>query len=185
MGSKGIVRPPPACGAAAGRHRRHHRVSLTPLPAGTALRKSSCPEILQTMGLRAFGRWSWRFRAAAVPPAATFRSCARIQSHIRLRMRTGGGVRRGGDMTVAVMGCVVNGRREQAANIGISLPAPASAGGAGVRGRREDPSPSRASASPRVPGTRRAVRGRRYARSVTHERARRTQVQALRGAPRR
>jgi len=102
------------------------RVSLTPDPGGDRTQEVIvAQEILQTMGLRAFARWSWRVRAAAVTTSSYFQElAARIQSHIRLRMphwrREYAGVE---DMTVAVMGCVVNGPGESKhANIGISLP---------------------------------------------------------------
>lgn len=102
------------------------RISLTPEPGGDRSREVIvAQEILQTMGLRAF-----------VPLVAACPGCGRttstyfqelaesIQSYVRNQMvvwRTQyDGVE---NMTLAVMGCVVNGPGESKhANIGISLP---------------------------------------------------------------
>ncbi len=87
------------------------RVSLTPEPNGDRTNEVIvAQEILQTMGLRSF------------TPMVV--ACPGCESHIRHRMpqwrREYEGVE---DMTVAVMGCVVNGPGESKhANIGISLP---------------------------------------------------------------
>jgi (E)-4-hydroxy-3-methylbut-2-enyl-diphosphate synthase len=70
----------------------------------------------------------------------------KIQSYLRAQMPRGASTIRRRDMTVAVMGCVVNGPGEsKMANIGISLPARGAAGGARVRRRSRRPSRSRAS----------------------------------------
>ncbi len=102
------------------------RASLTPAPGGDRTKEVIvCQEILQTMGLRAF-----------MPMVAACPGCGRttssyfqelgqnIQSHIRHTMpqwrKQYVGVE---NLTVAVMGCVVNGPGEsKQANIGISLP---------------------------------------------------------------
>ena len=101
------------------------RVSLTPEPGGDRTQEVIvAQEILQTMGLRSF------LPLVACPgcgrtTSTVFQELAqRIQTHIRHRMpqwrREYDGVE---DMTVAVMGCVVNGPGESKhANIGISLP---------------------------------------------------------------
>lgn len=102
------------------------RISLTPEPGGDRSREVIvAQEILQTMGLRAF-----------VPLVAACPGCGRttstyfqelaesIQSYVREQMISWreqyDGVE---NMTLAVMGCVVNGPGESKhANIGISLP---------------------------------------------------------------
>jgi (E)-4-hydroxy-3-methylbut-2-enyl-diphosphate synthase len=102
------------------------RISLTPEPGGDRTREVIvAQEILQTMGLRAF-----------VPLVASCPGCGRttstyfqelaesIQSYVREQMliwrEQYDGVE---NMSLAVMGCVVNGPGESKhANIGISLP---------------------------------------------------------------
>src|SRR6202000_1798361 len=102
------------------------RVSLTPAPGGDRTQEVIvAQEILQTMGLRSFTPMVVACPACARAPRPHFQELAQgIQSHIRHRMpewrREYVGVE---DMTVAVMGCVVNGPGESKhANIGISLP---------------------------------------------------------------
>jgi len=102
------------------------RVSLTPDPGGDRTQEVIvAQEILQTMGLRAFAPLVVACPGCGRTTSSYFQElAARIQSHIRARMphwrREYAGVE---DMTVAVMGCVVNGPGESKhANIGISLP---------------------------------------------------------------
>jgi (E)-4-hydroxy-3-methylbut-2-enyl-diphosphate synthase len=102
------------------------RVSLTPDPGGDRTREVQvAQELLQTMGLRAFTPMVIACPGCGRTTSTYFQELAqRIQSHIRARMpewkRAHAGVE---DMTVAVMGCVVNGPGESKhANIGISLP---------------------------------------------------------------
>jgi (E)-4-hydroxy-3-methylbut-2-enyl-diphosphate synthase len=102
------------------------RVSLTPEPNGDRSQEVVvAQEILQTMGLRAFTPLVIACPGCGRTTSTFFQElAARIQSHIRTRMlqwrREYAGVE---DMTVAVMGCVVNGPGESKhANIGISLP---------------------------------------------------------------
>ncbi|HXN79544.1 MAG TPA: flavodoxin-dependent (E)-4-hydroxy-3-methylbut-2-enyl-diphosphate synthase [Steroidobacteraceae bacterium] len=102
------------------------RVSLTPAPGGDRSQEVIvAQEILQTMGLRAFAPLVVACPGCGRTTSTFFQELAqRIQSHIRARMphwrREYAGVE---DMTVAVMGCVVNGPGESKhANIGISLP---------------------------------------------------------------
>ncbi|TLY77797.1 MAG: 4-hydroxy-3-methylbut-2-en-1-yl diphosphate synthase, partial [Gammaproteobacteria bacterium] len=102
------------------------RVSLTPEPGGDRTREVIvAQEILQTMGLRAFTPLVVACPGCGRTTSSYFQELAQsIQSHIRTRMpqwrREYAGVE---DMTVAVMGCVVNGPGEsRLANIGISLP---------------------------------------------------------------
>ena len=102
------------------------RVSLTPEPAGDRRQEVRvAQEILQSLGLRAFLP-----RVVACPgcgrtTSSYFQELAkRIQDHVRDRMPSWRRDFAGAEnMTVAVMGCVVNGPGESKhANIGISLP---------------------------------------------------------------
>jgi len=102
------------------------RVSLTPEPGGDRTREVVvAQEILQTMGLRAFTPMVVACPGCGRTTSTYFQELAqKIQSHLRHRMpewrRRHPGVE---EMTVAVMGCVVNGPGESKhANIGISLP---------------------------------------------------------------
>jgi (E)-4-hydroxy-3-methylbut-2-enyl-diphosphate synthase len=102
------------------------RVSLTPDPGGDRTQEVIvAQEILQTMGLRAFTPMVVACPGCGRTTSTVFQELAQqIQSHLRARMpqwaREYTGVE---DMTVAVMGCVVNGPGESKhANIGISLP---------------------------------------------------------------
>ena len=102
------------------------RVSLTPEPGGDRTQEVIvAQEILQTMGLRSFTPMVTACPGCGRTTSTYFQELAqRIQSHIRHRMpewrRRFEGVE---DMSVAVMGCVVNGPGESKhANIGISLP---------------------------------------------------------------
>jgi len=102
------------------------RVSLTPSPGGDRTQEVIvAQEILQTMGLRSFTPLVIACPGCGRTTSTFFQELAqRIQSHIRHRMpewrREYEGVE---DMSVAVMGCVVNGPGESKhASIGISLP---------------------------------------------------------------
>jgi (E)-4-hydroxy-3-methylbut-2-enyl-diphosphate synthase len=102
------------------------RVSLTPQPGGDRTHEVIvAQEILQTMGLRSFTPMVVACPGCGRTTSTFFQELAQqIQSHIRHRMpewrREYDGVE---DMTVAVMGCVVNGPGESKhANVGISLP---------------------------------------------------------------
>ena len=102
------------------------RVSLTPSPGGDRTQEVIvAQEILQTMGLRAFTPLVIACPGCGRTTSTFFQELAQqIQGHIRARMpqwrREYAGVE---EMTVAVMGCVVNGPGESKhANLGISLP---------------------------------------------------------------
>jgi (E)-4-hydroxy-3-methylbut-2-enyl-diphosphate synthase len=102
------------------------RVSLTPEPNGDRTQEVIvAQEILQTMGLRAFMPMVVACPGCGRTTSTYFQELAqKIQTHIRHQMpewrKRYVGVE---DMTVAVMGCVVNGPGESKhANIGISLP---------------------------------------------------------------
>ncbi|MBS0365094.1 MAG: flavodoxin-dependent (E)-4-hydroxy-3-methylbut-2-enyl-diphosphate synthase [Proteobacteria bacterium] len=102
------------------------RVSLTPQPNGDRTQEVIvAQEILQTMGLRSFTPLVVACPGCGRTTSTFFQELAdRIQSHIRARMPVWRGEYAGvEEMTVAVMGCVVNGPGESKhANIGISLP---------------------------------------------------------------
>ena len=102
------------------------RVSLTPRPGGDRRDEvyAAC-EILQAMGLRSFAPSVTACPGCGRTTSSTFQELAeRIQDYVRDQIPEWK-VRYEGveEMTVAVMGCVVNGPGEsKAANIGISLP---------------------------------------------------------------
>jgi (E)-4-hydroxy-3-methylbut-2-enyl-diphosphate synthase len=102
------------------------RVSLTPEPGGSRTREVIvAQELLQTMGLRSFAPMVVACPGCGRTTSTFFQELAdRIQSWLRAQMpewqRACPGVE---SMTVAVMGCVVNGPGESKhANVGISLP---------------------------------------------------------------
>ena len=102
------------------------RVSLTPAPGGSRTEEVVvAQEILQTMGLRAFAPMVTACPGCGRTTSTVFQELAQsIQVHLREQMpewrKQYAGVE---NMTVAVMGCVVNGPGEsKLANIGISLP---------------------------------------------------------------
>ena len=102
------------------------RISLTPEPGGDRTREVIvAQEILQTMGLRSFTPMVIACPGCGRTTSTYFQELAQgIQSHVRHRMPEWRlqyeGVE---ELTVAVMGCVVNGPGESKhANIGISLP---------------------------------------------------------------
>ncbi|HEU4485258.1 MAG TPA: flavodoxin-dependent (E)-4-hydroxy-3-methylbut-2-enyl-diphosphate synthase [Povalibacter sp.] len=102
------------------------RVSLTPEPGGDRTQEVIvAQEILQTMGLRSFMPMVVACPGCGRTTSTYFQELAqKIQSHLRHQMpnwrKQYVGVE---EMTVAVMGCVVNGPGESKhANIGISLP---------------------------------------------------------------
>src|SRR5215217_3367233 len=102
------------------------RVSLTPRPGGDRRDEvyAAC-EILQALGVRAFAPSVTACPGCGRTTSSTFQELAeRVQGYIRERMpewkQRYDGVE---SLTLAVMGCVVNGPGEsKAANIGISLP---------------------------------------------------------------
>jgi (E)-4-hydroxy-3-methylbut-2-enyl-diphosphate synthase len=102
------------------------RISLTPEPNGSRAQEVIvAQEILQTMGLRAFTPMVVACPGCGRTTSTFFQELASgIQSYVRDQMPVWreqyDGVE---NMTVAVMGCVVNGPGESKhANIGISLP---------------------------------------------------------------
>jgi (E)-4-hydroxy-3-methylbut-2-enyl-diphosphate synthase len=102
------------------------RVSLTPRPGGDRREEvyAAC-ELLQALGLRAFSPSVTACPGCGRTTSSTFQELAeRTQEYIRERMPDWKTEYEGVEtMTLAVMGCVVNGPGEsKAANIGISLP---------------------------------------------------------------
>jgi (E)-4-hydroxy-3-methylbut-2-enyl-diphosphate synthase len=102
------------------------RISLTPEPNGDRTREVLvAQEILQTMGLRSFAPLVTACPGCGRTTSAFFQELAqRIQTYLRAEMPQWRNRYPGVEtMTVAVMGCVVNGPGEsKMANIGISLP---------------------------------------------------------------
>ena len=102
------------------------RVSLTPKPGGDRREEvyAAC-ELLQSLGLRTFAPSVTACPGCGRTTSSTFQELAEaVQGYIREQMpawkKTYEGVE---SLTLAVMGCVVNGPGEsKAANIGISLP---------------------------------------------------------------
>ena len=127
MGSKGIVASTAGMGILLQQGIGDTiRVSLTPEPGGDRTREVIvAQEILQTMGLRSFTPLVTACPGCGRTTSSFFRELANsIQSHLRENMPSWRkrfvGVE---DMSVAVMGCVVNGPGESRyANVGISLP---------------------------------------------------------------
>ncbi len=102
------------------------RVSLTPAPNGSRTEEIVvAQEILQTMGLRSFTPMVTACPGCGRTTSTVFQELAEhIQNYLRAQMPVWreqfSGVE---EMTVAVMGCIVNGPGEsKIANIGISLP---------------------------------------------------------------
>ncbi len=127
MGSKGIVASTAAMGILLQQGIGDTiRVSLTPEPGGDRTREVIvAQEILQTMGLRSFTPLVTACPGCGRTTSTFFQELANsIQSHLRESMPAWREAYTGvEDMSVAVMGCVVNGPGESKhANIGISLP---------------------------------------------------------------
>ena len=127
MGTKGIVWSASAMGVLL-----HEgigdtiRVSLTPRPGGDRREEvyAAC-ELLQALGLRSFSPSVTACPGCGRTTSSTFQELAeRTQDYIRSRMPEWKTRYEGVEtLTLAVMGCVVNGPGEsRAANIGISLP---------------------------------------------------------------
>jgi (E)-4-hydroxy-3-methylbut-2-enyl-diphosphate synthase len=102
------------------------RISLTPKPGGDRREEVyACCELLQALGLRAFSPSVTACPGCGRTTSSTFQELAeRTQDYIREMMPLWKTQYDGVEtMTLAVMGCIVNGPGEsKAANIGISLP---------------------------------------------------------------
>jgi (E)-4-hydroxy-3-methylbut-2-enyl-diphosphate synthase len=127
MGSKGIVSSTAAMGYLLQQGIGDTiRVSLTPEPGGDRAKEVVvAQEILQTIGLRSFTPLVTACPGCGRTTSTVFQELAEdIQAYVRTQMpiwrESHPGVE---DMSLAVMGCVVNGPGESKhANIGISLP---------------------------------------------------------------
>jgi (E)-4-hydroxy-3-methylbut-2-enyl-diphosphate synthase len=102
------------------------RISLTPRPGGDRREEvyAAC-ELLQSLGIRSFAPSVTACPGCGRTTSTTFQELAeRIQGYIRDQMPAWKTQYEGVEnMTLAVMGCVVNGPGEsKAASIGISLP---------------------------------------------------------------
>ncbi len=102
------------------------RISLTPKPGGDRREEvyAAC-ELLQALGLRSFSPSVTACPGCGRTTSTTFQELAeRVQDYIRDSMPVWKTQYEGVEtMTLAVMGCIVNGPGEsKAANIGISLP---------------------------------------------------------------
>ena len=127
MGSKGVVSTTAALSVLLrGRHRRHHPRQ----PHAGAGRRSHaggpvCREILQSLGFRAFRPQVTACPGCGRTTSTLFQELAqRIERHLAERMAVWREERpEAAGLTVAVMGCIVNGPGEsRAADIGLSLP---------------------------------------------------------------
>ena len=127
MGTKGLVWSASAMGVLLNEGSGDTiRVSLTPRPGGDRREEvyAAC-ELLQALGLRSFAPSVTACPGCGRTTSSTFQELAeRTQAYLRERMPEWKTQYEGVEsMTLAVMGCVVNGPGEsKAANIGISLP---------------------------------------------------------------
>jgi (E)-4-hydroxy-3-methylbut-2-enyl-diphosphate synthase len=127
MGIKGLVWSASAMGALLNEGIGDTvRVSLTPRPGGDRREEvyAAC-ELLQALGLRSFAPSVTACPGCGRTTSTTFQELAeRTQDYIREMMPAWKNRYEGvEEMTLAVMGCIVNGPGEsKAANIGISLP---------------------------------------------------------------
>jgi (E)-4-hydroxy-3-methylbut-2-enyl-diphosphate synthase len=102
------------------------RISLTPEPGGSRTQEVIvAQELLQSMGIRAFTPMVVACPGCGRTTSTLFQQLAQqVQIHLRERMPNWRDKHPGvAELSVAVMGCVVNGPGEsKQANIGISLP---------------------------------------------------------------
>jgi len=102
------------------------RISLTPRPGGDRREEVyACCELLQALGMRSFAPSVTACPGCGRTTSTTFQELAEsVQGYIRDMMPVWRTQYEGVEtMTLAVMGCIVNGPGEsKAANIGISLP---------------------------------------------------------------
>lgn len=102
------------------------RISLTPEPGASRTQEVIvAQELLQTMGLRAFTPMVTACPGCGRTTSEFFQELAKtVQTHVRAKMPEWKITHPGAEnLTLAVMGCVVNGPGESRhANIGISLP---------------------------------------------------------------
>ena len=127
IGSKGIVASSAALGVLLQQGIGDTiRISLTPEPGASRTQEVIvAQELLQTMGLRAFTPMVTACPGCGRTTSEFFQELAKVvQEHVRAKMPEWKISRPGAEnMTLAVMGCIVNGPGESRhANSGISLP---------------------------------------------------------------
>jgi (E)-4-hydroxy-3-methylbut-2-enyl-diphosphate synthase len=127
IGSKGIVASAAALGVLLQEGIGDTiRISLTPEPGASRTQEVIvAQELLQTMGLRAFTPMVTACPGCGRTTSTFFQELAQsVQAHVRAKMPEWKITHPGAEnLTLAVMGCVVNGPGESRhANIGISLP---------------------------------------------------------------
>ena len=127
IGSKGIVASSAALGVLLQEGIGDTiRISLTPEPGASRTQEVIvAQELLQTMGLRAFTPMVTACPGCGRTTSSFFQELAQtVQEHVRAKMPEWKITHPGAEtLTLAVMGCVVNGPGESRhANIGISLP---------------------------------------------------------------
>ncbi len=127
IGSKGIVASAAALGVLLQEGIGDTiRISLTPEPGASRTQEVIvAQELLQTMGLRAFTPMVTACPGCGRTTSTFFQELAQsVQEHVRAKMPEWKITHPGAEnLTLAVMGCVVNGPGESRhANIGISLP---------------------------------------------------------------
>ena len=127
IGSKGIVASAAALGVLLQEGIGDTiRISLTPEPGASRTQEVIvAQELLQTMGLRAFTPMVTACPGCGRTTSTFFQELAQaVQEHVRTKMPEWKITHPGAEnLTLAVMGCVVNGPGESRhANIGISLP---------------------------------------------------------------
>jgi (E)-4-hydroxy-3-methylbut-2-enyl-diphosphate synthase len=127
IGSKGIVASSAALGVLLQEGIGDTiRISLTPEPGASRTQEVIvAQELLQTMGLRAFTPMVTACPGCGRTTSTFFQELAQsVQEHVRAKMPEWKITHPGAEnLTLAVMGCVVNGPGESRhANIGISLP---------------------------------------------------------------
>ncbi len=102
------------------------RISLTPRPGGDRREEVyACMELLQSLGIRAFMPAVTACPGCGRTTSTTFQELSeRVEGYVREKMPEWKERYEGVEtMTLAVMGCIVNGPGEsKAANLGISLP---------------------------------------------------------------
>ena len=149
------------------------RVSLTPRPGGDRREEvyAAC-EILQALGLRSFAPSVTACPGCGRTTSSTFQELAERDAGLHPRADAAWKQQYEGveTLTLAVMGCVVNGPGEsKAANIGISLPGTGEAPNCPVfidGAARHDAARHLRRARRRVPEARRRLRRTKYAKRL-------------------
>src|SRR3546814_114571 len=132
------------------------RISLTPEPGAPRTQEVVvAQELLQTMGLRAFTPMVTACPGCGRTTSEFFQELAKtVQEHVRAKMPEWKITHPGAEhLTLAVMGCVVNGPGESRhADIGISLPGTGRGPPPPVSMQAQRPVPRRGRQSPHTEG---------------------------------